>query len=139
MNLDFRAFAPLALASAFTSLTLAATPGIPANVAAVAKSQINPRSLEAPIRFLADDALEGRGPATRGDALARLYLAAELQSLGYRCFWHLPPCVKVPNFRGNTENRFPGLVSCNMLCVPASGKIVVQGLREVRGPQDWWA
>ncbi len=83
MNLDFRAFAPIALASAFTSLALAATPGIPADVAAVAKTQINASSLEAPIRFLADDALEGRGPATRGDSLARLYLAAELQSLGY--------------------------------------------------------
>ena len=50
---------------------------------AVAKAQITAGALEAPIRFLASDALEGRGPATRGDALARLYLAAELQSLGY--------------------------------------------------------
>jgi len=57
--------------------------GIPANVEAVAKAQINASSLAAPIRFLASDALEGRGPATRGDELARLYLAAELQSLGY--------------------------------------------------------
>ena len=66
-------------------------------------------------------------------------LIQQLQALGYRCFWHLPPCVKVPNFRGNTENKFPGLVSCNMLCVPPSAKIAVQGLREVTGPQDWWA
>ena len=56
---------------------------VPENVQAVAKAQITQGSLEAPIRFLASDALEGRGPATRGDALARLYLAAELQSLGY--------------------------------------------------------
>ena len=56
---------------------------IPANVQTVAKAQITAGALEAPIRFLASDALEGRGPATRGDALARLYLAAELQSLGY--------------------------------------------------------
>ena len=56
---------------------------IPANVEAVARAQITAGALEAPIRFLASDALEGRGPATRGDTLARLYLAAELQSLGY--------------------------------------------------------
>jgi Zn-dependent M28 family amino/carboxypeptidase len=56
---------------------------IPASVEAVAKAQITRGALEAPIRFLASDALEGRGPATRGDTLARLYLASQLQSLGY--------------------------------------------------------
>jgi Zn-dependent M28 family amino/carboxypeptidase len=56
---------------------------IPANVEATAKAQITQGSLEAPIRYLADDLLEGRGPASRGDALARLYLANELRSLGY--------------------------------------------------------
>ena len=55
----------------------------PRAVENVAKAQITAGTLEAPIRFLASDALEGRGPATRGDTLARLYLAAELQSLGY--------------------------------------------------------
>jgi Zn-dependent M28 family amino/carboxypeptidase len=49
-----------------------------------AKEQITRGALEAPIRFLASDALEGRGPATRGDTLARLYLATQLQSLGYQ-------------------------------------------------------
>jgi Zn-dependent M28 family amino/carboxypeptidase len=75
-----------ALTAAFSaSMALAATPTveIPAGVEAVAKAQINQGSLEAPIRFLADDLLEGRGPASRGDQLARLYLARELQSLGY--------------------------------------------------------
>ncbi len=47
-----------------------------------AHSQISRATLEAPIRFLADDLLEGRGPATRGDELARLYLARELQGFG---------------------------------------------------------
>ncbi len=49
-----------------------------------AHSQITRGTLEAPIRYLADDLLEGRGPATRGDELARLYLASELQGLGYQ-------------------------------------------------------
>ncbi len=40
--------------------------------------------LEAPIRFLADDLLEGRAPSHRGDALARLYVASVMESLGLR-------------------------------------------------------
>jgi Zn-dependent M28 family amino/carboxypeptidase len=72
------------LALLFTcAVAQAASTDIPAGVETVAKQQITPGVLEAPIRFLASDALEGRGPATRGDALARLYLASELQSLGY--------------------------------------------------------
>ncbi|HZR81212.1 MAG TPA: M28 family peptidase [Candidatus Binatia bacterium] len=38
--------------------------------------------LAAPIRFLADDLLEGRGPGTRADALTRLYVATTMQMLG---------------------------------------------------------
>jgi Zn-dependent M28 family amino/carboxypeptidase len=57
---------------------------IPANVDAVAKRQITAQTLRAPIRYLASDELEGRGPASRGDALARLYLATELEELGYQ-------------------------------------------------------
>jgi Zn-dependent M28 family amino/carboxypeptidase len=62
----------------------AATPAIPDAVAKVAKAQITPDILRAPIRFLASDELEGRGPATRGDALARLFLASQLESLGFQ-------------------------------------------------------
>jgi Zn-dependent M28 family amino/carboxypeptidase len=40
-------------------------------------------ALEAPIRFLADDLLEGRAPGSRGDELARLYLAATLEAIGF--------------------------------------------------------
>lgn len=65
-------------------------------------------------------------------------LIEQLQAFGYRCFWHLPPCIRMPNFRGNTVSSFPALLSCNMLCIPASRNITVNGLREVTGPQDWW-
>lgn len=34
------------------------------------------------IRFLASDLLEGRGPATRGDALTQAYLQAQMEALG---------------------------------------------------------
>ncbi|WNG15751.1 M20/M25/M40 family metallo-hydrolase [Cystobacter fuscus] len=38
--------------------------------------------LRAHIDFLASDLLEGRGPGTRGDALAQLYIATQFQLLG---------------------------------------------------------
>ena len=39
-------------------------------------------ALEGPVRFLADDLLEGRAPSHRGDALARLYVASVMEALG---------------------------------------------------------
>jgi Zn-dependent M28 family amino/carboxypeptidase len=56
---------------------------LPAGADKAAKA-IDRDSLEAPIRYLADDLLEGRGPASRGDTLARLYLATTLESLGFQ-------------------------------------------------------
>ena len=41
-------------------------------------------AIEAPIRFLASDLLEGRGPGTRGDELARLYLQTQLEGMGFQ-------------------------------------------------------
>ena len=35
------------------------------------------------MRFLADDLLEGRGPGTRADELSQLYLATQLEGLGF--------------------------------------------------------
>src|SRR5262249_46377173 len=78
--------APFALL-AFTTLTTVAfaqSVTIPAPVEKAAQAQITRDTLEAPIRFLADDLLEGRGPATRGDQLARLYLSRELQAIGFQ-------------------------------------------------------
>src|SRR2546430_6812981 len=48
------------------------------------KTYITRSALEAPIRFLSSDALEGRGPASRGDQLTRLYLATGLEGMGYQ-------------------------------------------------------
>jgi Zn-dependent M28 family amino/carboxypeptidase len=41
-------------------------------------------TLEGPIRFLADDLLEGRAPSHRGDVLARSYVASVMELLGLR-------------------------------------------------------
>ena len=51
---------------------------------AAADLAIHEQALRGHIRFLADDLLEGRGPGSRGDELAQHYIAAQLESLGYR-------------------------------------------------------
>jgi len=48
-----------------------------------AAGRITPATLQAPIGFLASDLLEGREPGSRGDQLARAYLASQLEALGY--------------------------------------------------------
>ena len=47
-----------------------------------AAAQITPDLLRAHVRFLADDLLEGRGPASRGDRTAQLYIATQMEALG---------------------------------------------------------
>ncbi len=73
-----------ALASGLSMVAFAQVPPVPPEVEHVAKTVITRGALEAPIRFLASDLLEGRGPATRGDLLARQYLASALEALGYQ-------------------------------------------------------
>ena len=41
-----------------------------------------PEAVRAHIRYLSSDLLEGRGPGTRGDALATNYLASQLEAMG---------------------------------------------------------
>ena len=62
-----------------------ATPGsVPPAVDRAAHAFITQGALAGPIRFLASDLLEGRGPASRGDELARLYLQTQLEGMGYQ-------------------------------------------------------
>ena len=82
MTVSLRMFASATLLIV-TAATAAAPGDIPAPVAQVAKGAITRDTLRAPIRILASDEFEGRGPATRGDALARLYLSTALETLGY--------------------------------------------------------
>ena len=60
-----------------------------------------------------------------------------LQDLNYRLFWHLPPLFNTANIYGNGVNVFPGIVSINMLCLPAESVNNVTGLQEVTSPFDW--
>ncbi len=61
-----------------------------------------------------------------------------LQEMEYRMYWHLPPYVRQPNFRARPDDRFQGIVSVNMLCVPRQLHLNIEGAREVTGPTDDW-
>ncbi|MCA1733439.1 MAG: peptidase M28, partial [Acidobacteria bacterium] len=74
---------------------------LPAGSEAAAKS-ISADRLRAHVAFLSDDLLEGRGPASRGDELARRYIATQMMELG------LEPGM--PD--GSWQQRF-GLVGVN--------------------------
>lgn len=77
----------LALPTVLTGAPKGAAPAaavqLPPGAETAAKA-IDRASLEAPLRFLSDDLMEGRGPASRGDETAQLYLASMLEFLGYQ-------------------------------------------------------
>jgi Zn-dependent M28 family amino/carboxypeptidase len=77
-------FGGFAAAFALAGAALAQDPPVPGPVAQAAQRYITRAALEAPIRFLSSDLLEGRGPGTRGDELARLYLQTRLEGMGYQ-------------------------------------------------------
>src|SRR5436309_7329080 len=60
---------------------LAAAANVPAPLSRGMKS-FNKAAMAAHDKFLASDLLEGRGPGTRGDELARQYIASEFESYG---------------------------------------------------------
>jgi Zn-dependent M28 family amino/carboxypeptidase len=59
----------------------ATAPGLTAGEAE-ASARVTPGAIDAPLRYLSDDLLEGRGPGTRGDDLAIKFIAAEMESMG---------------------------------------------------------
>ncbi len=74
----------LVLLSALFLFPLAAPAQSTTPAEKAASRTIRPDELQAHIGFLASDLLEGRGPGTRGDALAQQYLAAQFQLLGLK-------------------------------------------------------
>ena len=74
----------LIAALALAGSAQAQNPPLPEGVEQAAHTYITRAALEAPIRFLSSDLLEGRGPGTRGDELARLYLQTRLEGMGYQ-------------------------------------------------------
>ena len=49
-----------------------------------APSRITPQEIDAHLRFLSSDLLEGRAPATRGGQIAEEYIATQLQAFGVK-------------------------------------------------------
>jgi Zn-dependent M28 family amino/carboxypeptidase len=66
---------------AFVSIALASTALAQTDGAA---SRITAQEIDAHLRFLSSDLLEGRAPATRGGQLAEQYIASELMSFGVK-------------------------------------------------------
>jgi len=71
-----------ALAGALGAAAWGQDLALPAGADAAAL-RITEAALAAPVRFLAADLLEGRAPGSRGDELARAYLASGLEALGF--------------------------------------------------------
>jgi FkbM family methyltransferase len=63
-------------------------------------------------------------------------LISLIAGMGYRLYWHTPTLVRPDNFNGCAENVFPGIVSLNMLCLPAERETVVQRMAPI-DPDNW--
>ncbi len=48
------------------------------------QQNIDQATIAGHIRFLADDQIEGRGPGTKADELTQLYIATQMQGMGYQ-------------------------------------------------------
>jgi FkbM family methyltransferase len=60
-----------------------------------------------------------------------------IRSFGYRMWWHAPPLFNPDNFARDPVNRMQGVVSLNLVCVPAELSFEFPGGREVAGPLDF--
>src|SRR5437667_12225748 len=65
-----------------TALMLALVTPTAAAAQRAAQILVDTAAMDAHVRFLASDLLEGRAPATRGGRLAAEYIAAQFQALG---------------------------------------------------------
>lgn len=65
-------------------------------------------------------------------------LIALLFELGYRLYWHLPPLFNRANFFGSEKNIFGNVVSVNMIAVPKSANVALNGFREITSAADRW-
>jgi Zn-dependent M28 family amino/carboxypeptidase len=101
--------------SAALSLVLAGCAQAPAPSAAAAFDEsLSARRIEADLRFLADDLLEGRAAATRGFDIAALYVAAEYSKLGLEpagdegSWFQSVPLIEAQRVPGAAELKLTG-------------------------------
>ncbi len=79
------------------------SPFLPAPEVLQAAQQITIPAIRAPIRFLSDDLLEGRGPGTSSDDLVQLYLSTKLEGMG------LEPAGNTSELKGGWIQQVPML------------------------------
>ncbi len=92
----------------FTAVGLAAIqPAVVSREEKSAADTIQERGIRADARFLSSDLLEGRAPGTRGEALAREYVASRFESMG------LEPAAPGPSWYQPVE-----MVGVNSVCPP---------------------
>ena len=77
-----RSYALLLCLSAAAGRLTAQGPASPGSPATRVAHALDPRLVRAHLEFLADDALEGRAPGTRGGATAAKYIATQFERLG---------------------------------------------------------
>lgn len=78
-----------------------------------------------PILYLENDRRE------TSEALLRLVMGWD-----YRVWWDQPHLFNAKNVAGNPTDAFPGVVSRNVLCIPAAMRIGVAG-RPVTAAEEW--
>ena len=93
---------------------------------------VRPQDIAPHIRFLSDDLLEGRAPASRGEKLATRYIAAQMESLGLEAageggsFFQKVPLVGItPSVPGSVRFTAPGKSALDVP-VPA-GFVIMTG------------
>ena len=63
-------------------------------------------------------------------------LIRHVRQLGYRLWWHTPVYFNPGNFRGATENVFPGEGAFNMFCAPQELAITISAT-EILSDDSW--
>lgn len=101
--LIYLGFVSVWLADCVKAQQPAVSPFIPAPEILQAAQQITIPAIRAPIRFLSDDLLEGRGPGTSSDDLVQLYLSSQLEGMG------LKPAGNSFDFKGGWIQQVPML------------------------------
>jgi Zn-dependent M28 family amino/carboxypeptidase len=126
----------------------------PASSGSQVARAVNAGALRAHLEFLADDALEGRRPGTRGGELAARYIAAQFQRLGLEpagdsgTYYHRVPIITLtPNPAVRITGPAPGELSYrsdyvlwsmrNDSITTARGELVFVGYGIVAPEYDW--
>ena len=150
-----RALTLMLLLATTAAAPLAAQAGATSSAATRAARALDPRVLRAHLEFLADDALEGRAPGTRGGETAAKYIATQFERLGLEpagdsgtYFQRVPiisltPAADPRRGRARRPRRSPGRTtsSCGPCgttrCVNVRGDVVFAGYGIVAPELGW--